>query len=206
MAVSFAGLLEKRLDGQLDESTTRYLDYLLDGSRRMQILVRDLLRYSRVGAGDPEHDDVDLTRILANVADDLQVTIDEADAELEIDDMPTVHGHELSLTQLLTNLLSNALKFRSHRAPKVRISTVREDGMWRIAVADNGIGVDLGHQRKVFDLFHRVHARSRFEGTGLGLAICKKIVHRHGGDIWVESEPGEGATFVFTLPAERLLA
>jgi signal transduction histidine kinase len=205
MVGSFADLLGRRLEGQLDERTGEYLGHLVDGSRRMQRLVQDLLRYSRVGAADPERRDVDLDVVLAAVLNDLRVHIRETEAVIEADALPTVTGHDTSLGQLLTNLLSNGLKFRSHRPPRIRIRATREGAFWQIRVEDNGIGVDLGHHHKVFDLFHRVHARSRYEGTGLGLAICKKIVQQHGGDIWLESEPGESATFCFTLPAVRLL-
>jgi PAS domain S-box-containing protein len=197
---SFAGLLRDRYAGQLDETADQYISFIVEGAERMQALIAGLLEYSRVGmketprrlnAGDP------LSDALAN----LTSAIDESGAVVEVGPMPEVTADALQLTQVFQNLIGNAIKFKGKAAPRIHISATRQDNDWLFSVQDNGIGFDPRYKTKVFEVFQRLHAQDVFSGTGIGLAICKKIVERQGGKIWVESSPGQGSTFYFTIPA-----
>jgi light-regulated signal transduction histidine kinase (bacteriophytochrome) len=207
MVSSFLQLLERRYEGQLDAAAREYIGYAVDGARRMQRLIQDLLAYSRVGTRGRDFEAVDSGEVVLDVLHDLGPSVAEAGAEVEADDLPAVFADPTQLHQLFLNLVGNALKFRREGVtPRIRIraaSARLEDGRpgWRFAVSDNGIGIDPQYAERIFEVFQRLHTREEYEGTGIGLAICKKIVERHGGAMSLDATPGEGATFYFTLPA-----
>ncbi|HLW81452.1 MAG TPA: ATP-binding protein [Candidatus Acidoferrales bacterium] len=170
----------------------------------MQVLVNDLLEYSRVGTRGKEFSGVDCEIVLETVPGNLQKTREETGGKVTHDRLPTVQGDETQLGQLFQNLVGNALKFHGSEPPCVHVSAQPINGEWRFSVQDNGIGIDPQHAQRIFLLFQRLHARDEYPGTGIGLAISKKIVERHGGRIWVESEPGKGSTFYFSLPRKEV--
>lgn len=199
---SFTQLLSTRYRGQLDERADQYIDFAVDGAKRMQRLINDLLGFSRVGRIGTEVTDVDLGAVLAGVVADLSETVEATGAEVVGEGLPTVRGEAPLLTQLLANLVGNALKFRHpDRAPVIRISADRVGEFWHLACRDNGIGIDTQYADRVFVIFQRLHPKDVYEGTGIGLALCKKIVEYHGGDIWVEPDVAEGTVIRWTLPA-----
>ncbi len=200
MVSSFTQLLARRYRGRLDDDADEFISYAVDGASRMQVLINDLLAYSRVGTRGnppvPTPSDAALDRAL----DNLHATIEESGAEIIREPLPVVIGDQAQLVQLFQNLLSNAMKFRGDRVPKVQIRAEPAGKEWIFSIRDNGIGIDPQYAEQVFVIFQRLHTRVEYPGTGIGLAICKKIVERHGGRIWVESEPGKGTTFFFALP------
>lgn len=200
MVASFTQLLSRRYKGKLDADADEFIGFAVDGATRMQRLINDLLAYSRVGTHgkslEPIDANVSLQRALAN----LRLVIEESGAEIVCDTLPTVTGDASQLTQLLQNLIGNAIKFRGDAAPRVQLTVTPEEKAWRFEVRDNGIGLAPEFAERIFVIFQRLHTKEQYPGTGIGLAICKKIVERHGGRIWVESEPGQGAAFCFTLP------
>jgi PAS domain S-box-containing protein len=201
MVASYTQLLARRYTGKLDQDADEFIGFAVDGAKRMQDLINDLLAYSRVGTRELEVQPVDTGQLISGVVADLAAAIDEADATVVAEDLPTVRGDPTQLRQLFQNLIANAIKFRGPRAPEVRISAERQDEWWQFKVQDNGIGIDAQYQERIFVLFQRLHTRAEYPGTGIGLAICKKIVERHGGRIWIESQLGQGTTFWFTLHA-----
>jgi light-regulated signal transduction histidine kinase (bacteriophytochrome) len=169
----------------------------------MKSLITDLLAYSRVGTRDKEFAPVAMEEIYKRVIDDLQLAITDTGATVTHDPLPVVLGDHAQMTQLLQNLIGNAIKFHGKEPPRVHVGVRQQGGHWLFFVRDNGIGIDPQHTERVFVIFQRLHKRDEYAGTGIGLAICRKIVERHGGRIWIESEPGKGSTFYFTLqPAE----
>ena len=203
MVTMFLSLLKDRYRDQLDERAKEYVDYAVDGAERMRQLVNDLLEYSRVETKGRRFAEVDMNVVAAEVKDELRVAIDEVGAEVRIDPLPMVFADGSQMKQLLSNLLSNAIKFCDGRRPVVEVSARGSDGTWVFAVKDNGIGIDPRFKDKLFLMFQRLHTRNEYPGTGIGLAIAKKIVERHGGQIWVESDGKSGSTFFFTLPRIR---
>jgi signal transduction histidine kinase len=203
MVASFTQLLAKRYQGKLDQDADEFIGFAVDGATRMQQLIQDLLAYSRVGTRGKFLVPTDCNVIFDKVRANLFTAIEEHGAQVNSGPLPTVYGDEVQLIQLFQNLIANALKFRGDAPPVIRITAQEDDGAWRFAVKDNGIGIASAHQERIFMIFQRLHPRSEYPGTGIGLAICKKIVERHGGRIWVDSEPGRGATFFFTIPKER---
>lgn len=198
---SFTQLLKKRYGGQLDERADQYIDFAVDGAKRMQRLIQDLLGFSRVGRIGGEVVDVDLAAALARAEDQLSERITEAGAVVTHDELPVVRGEEPLLVQLFQNLVGNAVKFRHpDRAPRVHVSARRVEGAWELTARDNGIGIDPQYADRVFVIFQRLHAKDVYEGTGIGLALCKKIVEFHGGRIWIPDTDGEGTTICWTLP------
>ena len=197
---SYTQLLERRF-ATGDAGAREFVRFITDAVHRMQDLLGDLLTYSRVTRDARARDPVDLGAVLDGVLANLDGAIRDAGATVTHDPLPTVPGDRTQLSQVLQNLVANAVKFRGGAAPRVHVSAARQDGEWVIAVRDNGIGIEPEHFEKMFVLFQRLHPRERYPGTGLGLAICKKIVERHGGRIWVASPgTGQGTTFSFTLP------
>jgi PAS domain S-box-containing protein len=202
MVASYTQLLARRYQGKLDEDADEFIGFAVDGARRMQDLINDLLAYSRVGTRTLQVDAVDTGRLVDGVVADLAGAIEDSGGTVARDPLPIVRGDPTQLRQLFQNLLANAVKFRGERPPEVRVTAESRAGSWAFAVRDNGIGIEPQYLERIFVLFQRLHTRVEYPGTGIGLAICKKIVERHGGRIWVESEPGRGTTFWFTLPAE----
>ncbi|GEM_PF-1901320 len=205
MVSSYVGLLARRYKGKLDSDADEFINFAVDGATRMQRLINDLLTYSRVGTRGKEPVPTDSNEVLKRALTNLKVAIEEKNAEIECQPLPVVLADERQLEQLFQNLVGNALKFTRGK-PRVEVRAERVDGMWRFAVKDNGIGIDPKFSEKVFEIFQRLHTREEYPGTGIGLAVCKKIVERHGGKIWFESEVGKGTTFFFTLPPAEIAA
>jgi signal transduction histidine kinase len=203
MVSSYTQLLGKRYKGKLGADADDFIAFAVDGAGRMQQLIQDLLAYSRVSTRDFDRNPVSLKTPLGYATDNLRITVKEAGAVVAHDDLPTVPADEQQLIRLFQNLLSNAIKFRGEEPPLIHVSAKRMDHEWVVAVRDNGIGIDPQYADRIFVIFQRLHNRAEYPGTGIGLAICKKIVERHGGRIWVESELGKGTTFFFTLPDGR---
>jgi PAS domain S-box-containing protein len=201
MVRSYTELLEHKLENTLDEKTRKYMHYVIEGAERMQRLISDLLAFSRAGRRELELDTVDLNRVLSHVVTLLRATIAERPgAQVTWDPLPELCATESMVVQLFQNLVGNGLKFQGDEPPRVHVSCEAGEKYWRFSVADNGIGIDQKYADRVFLVFQRLHERSSYPGTGIGLAITKRIVERHGGEIWFESTPGRGTTFYFTLP------
>jgi PAS domain S-box-containing protein len=203
MMASYAQLLEQRYQGRLDTDADEFIGFITDGAERMRQLIRDLLMFSRVDTRAKPFHKVDCQTIFEKVLTDLRVAIAEAQATVTAEPLPTLIADDTQLSQLLRNLISNAIKFRASAPPEVHIAAAETDGHWQFSVRDNGIGIDPKYSDQVFVIFKRLHGRTEYPGTGIGLAVCKKIVERHGGRIWVESTPGHGTTFFFTIPKQR---
>lgn len=201
MVGSFTQLLARRYQDRLDPAADDFISYVLDGVKRMQTLINDLLAYSRVGSGGQAQEPADSRAALQRALANLQLAIEESGAEVSTGELPVVAAVPSQLTQLFQNLLGNAVKFRGQAPPRIHVWAERAGEEWRFAVRDNGIGLDPAYAERIFLIFQRLHNKAEYPGTGIGLAICKKIVARHGGRIWVESRPGAGATFYFTIPA-----
>ena len=198
---SFSQLLARRYQGKLDADADEFIAFVVDGAKRMQTLINDLLTFSRVGTRGHPFAPVECEAILRAVRENLDLAIAESGAVITHDPLPTLLADETQLTQLFQNLFSNAIKFhRPETPPRIHVSAARQDGDWRLSVRDNGIGIDQRYFERIFILFQRLHGRETYPGTGIGLAVCKKIVERHGGRMWVESEPGTGSAFHFTIP------
>jgi PAS domain S-box-containing protein len=201
MVASYTELLASRYQGHLDDRADRYITHISEGASRMQRLIRELLNYARVGTRGKPPAPVSLNEVAHNVLRDLKTRIDGADAEVIVAPLPTVLGDDLQLGQVLQNLISNAIKFRADRRPRVAINAKRDGIMWRVSVEDNGIGIEMKFHDRVFEIFRRLHEREAYDGTGVGLAIVKRIVERHGGHVWFDSTPGQGTRFHFTVPS-----
>jgi len=201
MISSYLSLIERRLPDASDE-IKEFMGFAKDGAKRLDTQILDLLQYSRIGREGDAMAPVALGEAMAKAVANLAVSIEEQAATVAIvTDPPTVLGHDGELVRLFQNLIGNALKYCAPgQSPKVSVSTERQNDFWRISVADNGIGIAAEYHERIFEIFQRLHGGSDYQGTGIGLAICRKIVQRHGGRIWVESAPGEGAVFHFTLP------
>ena len=200
MVSSYTQLLAKRYKGKLDSDADEFIAYAVDGATRMQRLIHDLLAYSRVSTKGRDFEAVSMEAVLTYALDNLKKTVEESGAVVTHTTLPTVMGDERQLVQLFQNLLSNAVKFRGEQPPRVHVSAKAVEGAWLVSVRDNGIGLEPQFAERIFVIFQRLHNREEYSGTGIGLAICKKIVERHGGRIWVESDLGKGATFCFTIP------
>ena len=199
---SFCQLLQRRYAGQLDERADQYIAFAVDGAQRMQRLINDLLAFSRIGRLTTGFTEVDLNKVMGDVAGQTEAAAQYADAELTWGEMPTIRGEEPLLTNLLVNLVSNSVKFRRPDVPpKVHVSARLVDGEWEISCRDNGIGIEPEFADKIFVIFQRLHSKDAYPGTGIGLAIVKKIVEYHGGRVWVDTDADEGTTIRFTLPA-----
>jgi len=201
MVTSYAELIAGRCRGKLDADAEEFLGYVLNGAARMRRLIQDLLAYSRVSTRRHEFQLTDSGAVLHSVLTTLGARIEETGAVVTYGQLPTVLADEVQLGQLFQNLLSNALKFRSRDSPRIHLSAVREGPEWSYSVRDNGIGIEAREHERIFGIFERARSAGSYSGTGIGLAICRRIVERHGGRIWVESKPGVGSTFFFTIPA-----
>ncbi len=198
---SFCQALQTRYRGQLDERADQYIDFAVDGAKRMQTLINDLLAFSRVGRDGRQHRPVALAGVLAGARDALAAPFEETGARIEAGELPTVLGDESLLRSLFQNLLANSLRFHGEEPPVVRVSAGRLDGDWEITLSDNGMGIEPEYAERVFLIFQRLHGRDAYEGSGIGLALCRKIVEYHGGRIWLDTDYQGGASFHFTLPA-----
>ncbi len=197
----FAHRLYDKIDTAKPERIKEWADLLITGANRMSTMVDGLLEYAKAGLAGSNYEIVDLSAISHHVRDYLECKIMDSGAEVNFAEMPEVYGNRAALTQLLLNLVSNAIKFRGEASPIVNVSATREGEDWQITVSDNGIGIDPKNHDKVFAPLERLHTETEYEGTGLGLAACKKIVDAHQGQVWLKSQLGSGTTFVFTLPA-----
>ncbi|GDY23393.1 hypothetical protein LBMAG56_47400 [Verrucomicrobiota bacterium] len=203
MVTSFLQLLSQRYHGKLDSEADEFINFAVDGARRMHQLISDLLAYSRVGSNRNPLQLIDTAAAFAAAQANLMLAIRDAGATVTCGPLPRIRGDEVQWVQLFQNLIGNAVKFHGERAPVVRVEAVREGPDWKFSVRDNGIGIEPQFHQRVFVIFQRLHAREQYAGTGIGLAVCKRIVERHGGRIWIESEPGHGTTFLFTVPAVK---
>ncbi len=200
MVSSYTQLIVRRYGDKLDGDAKEFMHYVVDGAARMKQLIEDLLAYSRVGTKGREFRDVELEAPLKRAVTNLRAAIQESGAAVTWDALPHVRADEGQLAQLFQNLIGNALKFRGPGVPRVHVSCSDQAKQYEIIVADNGIGIEPQYFERIFMLFQRLHTMGEYPGTGIGLAICKKVVERHGGAIWVTSQPGEGSQFHFTLP------
>lgn len=206
MVSSYTQLLAKEYQGQLSGDADKYIDYAVDGVKRMQELINDLLAYSRVGTQGRAFEATDCEAALQRVLRNLEVSIRESGATITHDPLPTVVGDPIQIQQLFQNLIANGIKFRRAEAPQVHVGAEprvgEQGGEWLFSVRDNGIGIAPKYGERIFQIFQRLHNRRKYSGTGIGLAICKKIVERHGGRIWLDEQPGVGAAFHFTIPQQ----
>jgi len=203
MVTSYVQLLAKRYKTKLDPDADDFIHFAEDGAVRMWRLINDLLTYSRVGIHGKELEPTDCETALRQTLDNLKVAVEENRALVTHDALPTLMADNLQLIQLFQNLIGNAIKFRGSEPPRVHVSASRNGNGWIFSVRDNGIGIAPEYAKRIFIIFQRLHSREKYAGTGIGLSICQRIVERHGGHIWVESELGKGATFYFTLPASK---
>jgi signal transduction histidine kinase len=200
----YSEIVAKRYRNQLDADGQQFLGFLTEGGRRLSTLINDLLAYTRAGAvpGDTAAARADSSVVLQHTLSSLAEAIRESGATVTHDGLPEVPMSEAHLQQMFQNLIGNALKYRKDEPPEIQISAVKADGAWRFSVRDNGIGIDPQYNEKIFGVFKRLHRDQKYSGTGIGLAICQRVVRRYGGRIWVESAPGEGSTFCFTIPEQ----
>jgi chemotaxis family two-component system sensor kinase Cph1 len=199
----YAQLLEKRCHNQLDAQGNKFIRNIVNSCGRMQALIDDLLEYSRVGRSEKPFDVIDCNLVFEDACANLQLAIRQDQASVTRGDLPRVRGDSFQLLQLFQNLIGNAIKYRSSEAPMVRVSASRQGDSWVFSVQDNGIGIAEQYHPRIFQLFQRLHSQKQYSGTGIGLAICQRIVERHGGRLWVESEPNRGSTFYFSIPIPK---
>ncbi|MFC7231653.1 PAS domain S-box protein [Saliphagus sp. GCM10025308] len=200
MVSSYLRLIERRYKDEIDEDGREFLDFAVDGADRMREMIEGLLQYSRVETKGDRFEPVELDAILEDARENLQVKIEERDAEITSESLPRIEGDAGQLRQVFQNLLSNAIEY-SDESPRVYISAERNGEKWMVSVSDEGMGIEPDEQERIFEIFQRGYSTEEYSGTGIGLALCERIVERHNGELWVESEPGEGSTFSFTLPA-----
>jgi PAS domain S-box-containing protein len=203
MVILFSQLLEQKYKERLDTDADEYIQYIVDGGKRMRDLVNDLLDYARVTSKGNAFEPTDMNEVVQEALRNLAVSIQESSATVDSGVLPTVMADRPQMILVLQNLLSNAIKFRKGPGPGILIGAELQGRKWVFAVRDDGIGIDPEFHDRIFEIFQRLHARTEYTGTGVGLTICKRIIERHGGRIWVESEPGKGSTFFFTIPAEQ---
>jgi PAS domain S-box-containing protein len=201
MVASYSELLQRKFAGQLGPEADRYIEYMVQGALRMETLLRDLRLYTQVSTMDAgAREEIDASEVLKKTLANLDVAIRNAGASISSTDLPKVRMHEFQLAQLFQNLVGNAIRYRSQARPEIRVAAARAGDYWQFSVQDNGIGIEPRFKEQVFGIFKRLHSTAEYPGTGMGLAICQRIVERIGGRIWLESEPGRGSTFYFTVP------
>ena len=205
---SFSQLLAKECQGQFteNEKAQRYLDYIIDAAGRQRNMIQALLNYSRLGRNDSPKVFINLNAVIEKVIEDLSISIAETQTTVTVSKLPTVEASATQMAQLFLNLIRNGIKFQGEAPPRIQIEAELQSSEWLISVQDNGIGLKPKYAERIFQIFQRLHSRSEYPGTGIGLAICRKIVEDHGGRIWVDSEPGQGSTFYFTLPVSPSLS
>ena len=202
MVTCYVQLLAQRYKDKLDQDANEFIAFAADGATRMHQLINDLLAYSLVGTGGNPFELVDCEEVFHKSVNNLKVAVEESGAEVTHDPLPKTVADFSQLEQLFQNLIGNGIKFHGEESPRVHISASPNGDQWVFSVHDNGIGIAPEYTERIFVIFQRLHGKDKYPGTGIGLAICKKVVERHGGRIWVESEPEKGATFYFTLPKE----
>ena len=203
LITSFLQLLKKKYDSQLDEQASEYINYAVDGSRRIKKLILDLLEYSKFSIDRDGFKVLDAGKVIEDVKDSLCSFLKQHNAIIDVKPLPVIYADPSLLHQLFKNLLTNSIKYRGESTPKISIDCIAQGDNYLFSVSDNGIGIDPGYSEKIFNLFQRLHKNEAFEGTGVGLAICEKIIRLHRGSIWVESMPGKGSTFCFTIPQKQ---
>jgi len=196
----FLTLIESKNKGKIDPDTEAWIGYAVEGAQRMRTLINDLLRYARVDSQGKELALVDCNAALQTAKRNLALLLDETETEIISDKLPQLIADEGQLAQLFQNLIANAVKFKGPEKPRLILRVVQRQGEWVFSIQDNGIGFEEDHAKRIFVIFQRLHGRDEYKGTGIGLALCKKIVERHGGRIWAQSQTGKGSTFYFTLP------
>lgn len=201
MVASYTQLLARRYKDKLDDDANEFIGYAVDGATRMQALITDLLALSRIGTRGKPLEDCETGAALERALANLRLSVAESGTTVTFDAMPKLKADVSQLTQLFQNLIGNAVKFRGKEAPHVHVGAEQQEGKWQFSVRDNGIGIKPEFFERIFVIFQRLHSKEEYPGTGIGLAVCKKIVERHGGQIWIESEPGQGTTFFFTIAA-----
>jgi light-regulated signal transduction histidine kinase (bacteriophytochrome) len=198
---NYVQLLARRYKGKLDPDADKFINFAVDGATRMYALINDLLTYSRLATQGQPFELTDCAMVMDRVLDNLKLAIEETKADISVDNLPVLMIDGVQMIQLLQNLIENAIKFhRQNVPPKIHVHAEMDKDEWLFSVQDNGIGIEPQYFEQIFVVFRRLHNRDKYEGTGIGLAICKRIVERHGGHIWIESEPGKGSTFFFTIP------
>jgi light-regulated signal transduction histidine kinase (bacteriophytochrome) len=202
MITSYLQLIERRYKNKLDADADEFIGYAVDGAARMRTMINDLLEYSRIETRGKTLQPTSTESAIAAALSNLEVAIRENNAIVTHDPLPVVTADATQLTMLFQNLIGNGIKFHDKEAPHVHVSVNKQGGEWVFSVSDNGIGIEPQYFGRLFQVFQRLHTRDEYPGTGIGLALCKRIVERHGGRIWVESEAGRGATFYFTIPVE----
>jgi PAS domain S-box-containing protein len=203
MVSSYTQLLAQKYEARLDDKAKKYINYAVDGAIRMQRLINDLLTYSRISTKGKPSEPIDSHSVLGEALRNLAVTIEENHAVITNDDLPMVSADDSQLMLVFQNIIANAIKFRQEEIPRIHISIKEQGGDWVFSVKDNGIGIDSKYSERLFIIFQRLHTKEEYPGTGIGLAVCKRIVERHGGRIWFESELGKGTTFFFTIPKQE---
>jgi signal transduction histidine kinase len=203
MVGSYMQLIEQRYKDKLDKDAREFIGFAVDGAKRMQGLINDLLAYSRISTKGGAFEPVEGEKVLAAALHNLRFAIEESGACITHDPLPTVRADATQLAQVFQNFIGNAIKFRGDKPPQIHVGAQQQDGFWQFSVRDNGIGIAPEYFEKIFVLFQRLHGRSAYPGTGIGLAICKKVVERHGGRVWVESAPQGGSCFYFTVPVHK---
>ncbi len=203
MVASYLQLLDRRFKAQLETEAQEFINYAVDGAKRMQGLIQALLEYSRVGTRGSDFEPTDSNRVLELALQNLDLAVQEEQATITCEKLPKVLADQNQLVQLFQNLISNAIKFNRDTSPEVHICATAANGSFVFEIRDNGIGIDSAQQDRIFQIFQRLHTREEYPGTGIGLAICKRIVERHGGEIWFESEPDRGTSFFFSVPIVR---
>ena len=200
MVTAYTQLLAERYRGKLDAEADKFIGYASEGAMRMQVLIQDLLAFSRVGRAESSDANIDCNGVMEEVLQTLSAAVQESGAVISYSQLPQIQGDRTQLGQVFQNLIANAIKFRGKEPPKISVLAENKDDQWWFEVSDNGIGIPPENAGHVFEVFYRLHARSEYPGNGIGLAICKKIIERGGGRIWVESQSGSGSHFKFTLP------
>ena len=206
MVTNYLQLIERRYGSSIDDDGRAFIGYAVDGAKRMKVLIRDLLDLYRAGTEATSFRAVSATSILQNALANLKTAIDESGAEVTAEPLPIVIVDPVLITQVFQNLIANAVKFQKNDVPKVHISAEHTGEDWIFSVRDNGVGIEERHLERIFRIFERLHTTDEYSGSGIGLAVTKKIVERHGGKVWVESQPGMGSTFHFSICAEKASA
>jgi light-regulated signal transduction histidine kinase (bacteriophytochrome) len=204
MVATYSEMLQRKFGGKLGPSGDEYIGYAIQGALRMEQLLHDLRAYTQASTMEQEpSEDIDAGKILGRALQNLETAIKDGGVSITCTALPSLRMHEFQLQQLFQNLIGNAIRYRSSDPPRIHVAAKRQGKEWLFSVQDNGIGIDPQYKEQVFGIFKRLHSTAEYPGTGMGLAICQRIVERAGGRIWVESQPGQGSTFFFTIPCRE---